>query len=97
MARDIERVRLRFYERARINEVPVVLRNSRTSRVLVSSAEATVFDLAERPKDSGSLDNVATIYGGLVEEAVLREELVFRGGACLHQLVMDRPRRYSED
>lgn len=28
---------------------------------------------------------------------LLGKELVFRGGTCLHQLVLDRPRRYSED
>jgi predicted nucleotidyltransferase component of viral defense system len=27
----------------------------------------------------------------------LRDELVFRGGTCLHQLRVARPRRYSED
>lgn len=69
--RDIERVRLRFYECVRLDSVPVVFRNSRTSSVRISSPEATVFDLAERPKDSGSLDNVATIYGELVEESKL--------------------------
>lgn len=66
--RDIERVRLRFYERARIDEIPVVSRNSRTASVRVSSPEATVFDLVERPNDSGSLFNVATIVGELAEE-----------------------------
>lgn len=33
----------------------------------------------------------------IAEHPLLGEELVFRGGTCLHQLVMDRPRRYSED
>lgn len=33
----------------------------------------------------------------VTEHPLLRDELVFRGGTCLHQLVMDRPRRYSED
>lgn len=28
---------------------------------------------------------------------LLREELVFRGGTCLHQIHLARPRRYSED
>jgi predicted transcriptional regulator of viral defense system len=69
--RDIERVRLRFYERVHLDDVPVVLRNSRTAQVRVSSPETTVFDLAERPKESGSIDNVATIYGELVEESKL--------------------------
>lgn len=66
--RDIERVRLRFYERARIDEIPVVSKNSRTAAVRVSSPEATVFDLVERPNDSGSLLNVATIIGELAQE-----------------------------
>lgn len=33
----------------------------------------------------------------IAEHKLLGKELVFRGGTCLHQLVMDRPRRYSED
>ena len=69
--RDIERVRLRFYARAHLADVPIVLRNSRTAQVRVSSPEATVFDLAARPNDSGSLDNVATIYGELIQGAAL--------------------------
>jgi predicted nucleotidyltransferase component of viral defense system len=27
----------------------------------------------------------------------LRDELAFRGGTCLHQVLLDEPRRYSED
>ena len=69
--RDIERVRLRFYERARLADIPTVLHNSRTTRVQVSSAEATVFDLVERPRDSGALFNIATIIGELVDERKL--------------------------
>jgi predicted transcriptional regulator of viral defense system len=69
--RDIERVRLRFHERSDVAELPVVLRNSRTAQVRVSSPEVTVFDLAERPRQSGALDNVATIVGELVEENAL--------------------------
>lgn len=69
--RDIERVRLRFYERARVDEIPVVSKNSRTASVRVSSPEATVFDLTERPDDSGSLSNVTTIIGELAEEQKL--------------------------
>lgn len=69
--RDIERVRLRFYERAHLDEIPVVSRNSRTSSVRISSPEATVFDLVERPNDSGSLFNVATIIGEFAQEQKL--------------------------
>lgn len=69
--RDIERVRLRFYERAGLDDIPVVRHNSHTASVRVSSPEATVFDLVERPNDSGSLFNVATIIGELVGEQAL--------------------------
>lgn len=33
----------------------------------------------------------------IAEHPLLGDELVFRGGTCLHQLVLHRPRRYSED
>ena len=36
---------------------------------------------------------VAAIY----EHPLLRDELVFRGGTCLHQVHLAAPRRYSED
>lgn len=40
---------------------------------------------------------LARLIVAFAEHPLLSEELVFRGGTCLHQLVMDRPRRYSED
>lgn len=40
---------------------------------------------------------LARLIVEIAEHPLLGEELVFRGGTCLHQLVMDRPRRYSED
>ena len=69
--RDIERVRMRFYERSDLKAVPVQLKNSRTSQVLVSTPEATVMDLVSRPQDSGALFNVATIIGELAQEGQL--------------------------
>lgn len=33
----------------------------------------------------------------ITRHPLLGEELVFRGGTCLHQLVLDQPLRYSED
>ncbi len=33
----------------------------------------------------------------IYEHERLRDELVFRGGTCLHQVFLDTPRRYSED
>lgn len=73
-ARDIERVRLRFYTRTKIDSVPTVLLNSATGRVRVSTAEATALDLASRPKDSGGLSNVATVIGELALEERLAQE-----------------------
>lgn len=69
--RDIERVRLRFYERSDLDAVPVELKNSRTSQVSVSTPEATAFDLVSRPQDSGALFNVATIVGELAQDEKL--------------------------
>lgn len=69
--RDIERVRLRFYERSDLAAVPVELKNSRTSQVPVSTPEVTAFDLVSHPQDSGSLFNVATIIGELVQDEKL--------------------------
>lgn len=40
---------------------------------------------------------LARLIVAFAEHPLLGEEPVFRGGTCLHQLVMDRPRRYSED
>ncbi|MFV0463793.1 MAG: nucleotidyl transferase AbiEii/AbiGii toxin family protein, partial [Nostocoides sp.] len=40
---------------------------------------------------------LARLIAEIAEHPLLDDELVFRGGTCLHQLVMDRPRRYSED
>jgi predicted transcriptional regulator of viral defense system len=69
--RDIERVRLRFYERSDLEAAAVQLVNSRTSQVRVSTPEATAFDLVSRPQDSGALFNVATIIGELVQDEKL--------------------------
>ena len=74
--RDIERVRLRFYERSDLKTVPVQMKNSRTSQVLVSTPEATVMDLVSRPQDSGALFNVATIIGELAQEGQLDPEML---------------------
>ena len=40
---------------------------------------------------------LARLIVAFAEHPVLGEELVFRGGTCLHQLVLDHPHRYSED
>lgn len=40
---------------------------------------------------------LARIIVEIFEHPLLAEELVFRGGTCLHQLHLASPRRYSED
>lgn len=40
---------------------------------------------------------LARLIVEITRNPLLGQELVFRGGTCLHQLVLDRPRRYSED
>lgn len=72
--RDIHRVRLRFYWNSRLADIPVVLRNSRTSQVPISTPEATVFDLVSRPKAAAALYNAATIIGDLTSDNNLNPE-----------------------
>ena len=40
---------------------------------------------------------LARLIVELANHPLLGNELVFRGGTCLHQLVLPQPRRYSED
>jgi hypothetical protein len=79
------------------------------TQVRVSSPEVTVFDLApvirawavNRPWPTLVAVEQDLVLARLIVEfaqhSLLGQELVFRGGTCLHQLVLDRPRRYSED
>ena len=67
--RDFGRVRLRFYSRQRLSDIPVVVVNSSADQVRVSSPAATALDLASRPADGGGLSNVATVVHDLVEAA----------------------------
>ena len=69
--RDVGRVKLRFYYRSKASDVPVVLKNSTSGAVRVSSAAATALDLAHYPKDGGGLSNVATVVAELVEAGTL--------------------------
>lgn len=66
--RDFERVRLRFQTSTLTAQTPVERVNTPTGTMAVSTREATVGDLVERPGRSGGLSNVATILreiGGL--------------------------------
>lgn len=69
--RDFGRVRLRFYTRRHLPDVPTVWRNTSTGRARVSSPAATALDLATRPRDAGGLSNAATVLAELVQETGL--------------------------
>lgn len=72
--RDFGRVRLRFYTRTKLPNIPTVLRNSATGQVRVSTPEVTALEVASRPRDAGGLSNVATVVGELVLEERLSPE-----------------------
>ncbi len=59
--RDIERVRLRFYDSQHVANTPTNTVIVHTGQMLVSSREATVVDLIREPLASGGLNNIATI------------------------------------
>jgi len=88
--RDLGRVRLRFYTRQGINDVPTQLHTSSTGRVRVATPAATCLDLASRPREGGGLSNVATVLAELVEEQqVTAEQLV----AAAHSYPLSSVRR----
>lgn len=65
--RDFGRVRLRFYTRMGLTDVPVVSVVTNIGSARVSSPAATSLDLVSRPSDGGGLSNVATVVADLVE------------------------------
>ena len=69
--RSFGRVRVSFSTSRHAGERPVVDVNTPTGTMRVSTRETTVFDLVARPDESGSLDNVATIVGEMLDDASL--------------------------
>lgn len=65
------RTRLSFHVRSRLAEVPTGQLTTPMGDLVVSTAEATVLDLASRPADAGGLDNVATVLVELAEEGAI--------------------------
>lgn len=61
-------VRVSFIVRKRIRDVPVPSFNTPRGTILVSTPEATAFDLVGYPERSGGLDQVATVLSELVEK-----------------------------
>lgn len=69
--RSFERVRIAFSTSRHAGERAVVEVNTPTGTMRVSTRETTVFDLVARPDESGSLDNVATIIGEMLDDTAL--------------------------
>lgn len=63
--RDFGRVSLRFYMSGFTPDTPTETVNTPTGTMVLSTREATVLDLVERPQESGGLSNVATIIRGI--------------------------------
>lgn len=72
--RTFGRVRMSFITSARVPERPVVMRNTPTGTMCVSTPEVTALDLVEMPRRSGGLHNVATILGEMLGDQVLDGE-----------------------
>jgi predicted transcriptional regulator of viral defense system len=60
-------VRVHFVARRNVAEIPVARFNTPRGYVMVSSPEATAFDLVGYHKHAGGLDNVATILAELTD------------------------------
>lgn len=83
--RDFDRVQLRFQTSGLVAQTPVEQVNTPTGTMTVSTREATVGDLVERPGKSGGLGNVATIL----------REIGELDGAELARLSALRPRTHA--
>ncbi|HEV2887116.1 MAG TPA: type IV toxin-antitoxin system AbiEi family antitoxin [Jatrophihabitans sp.] len=66
--KDFGRVKLRFYTANRAGRVPVAQRASVAASFLVSSPPVTLLDIADRPRECGGVNNVATVAHELVDE-----------------------------
>jgi predicted transcriptional regulator of viral defense system len=60
-------VSVKFVSRINANEIPTVRMKTPRGYLLVSSPEATAFDLVGYPEHCGGLDNVATVLHELAE------------------------------
>lgn len=62
------KVRVAFIARKRLREVPMQSMNTMRGTLLVSTPEATAFDLVGYQNRAGGLDNVATVLSELAEK-----------------------------
>ena len=83
--RDFGRIRLRFYRSRFVSQMPIEIVNTPTGTMAVSAREGTVADIVERPRDSGGLNNAATIIaeiGALDGTTLARSEERRVGKEC---------------
>jgi predicted transcriptional regulator of viral defense system len=66
--RSFGRVHVSFVYSSSLTSRSVIVRNTSTGVIRVSSLECTILDLVSMPLRSGGLSNVATILGEVVEE-----------------------------
>ncbi len=69
--RSFGRVRLSFITSADTSARPVIVKNTPTGTMRLSTPECTALDLVLMPRRSGGLSNVATILGEMVQERAL--------------------------
>ena len=62
------RVRIEFHMSRSIDDAPVVLVQTETGSMRVSTPEVTAYDLVRFPAAAGHLNNVATVLGELAEK-----------------------------
>lgn len=62
------KVRVKFAVRHNAAEIPVVKRNTPRGQIIISTPEATAFDLIGYHKQAGGLNNVATVIASLAEK-----------------------------
>jgi predicted transcriptional regulator of viral defense system len=69
--RSFGRVRLSFISSSDVASRPVVVKNTPTGTMRVSTLEGTALDLVSLPRRGGGLSNVATILGEMVQDDAL--------------------------
>lgn len=88
--RSFGRVRLRFYSRQGLPDVPVVSVTTNIGQASVSSPAATALDLVCRPGDAGGLSNVATVVAELAEAGNLAAEAIVNATAVFPKSALRR-------
>lgn len=64
----VGRLRIRFLQNSRVQEMPIRAVQTETGSMRVSSPEATALDLVHYLEPAGSMDNVATVLRELAEQ-----------------------------